>query len=118
MRFHFMGKYSGNPDDLPYIEHEPARLRLKRHRIPNSQQYHHHDLSHGMLFVVGPERMSKARAAFKSMLPGIVFGFIPFIIFMINPKLQFLGTPGILGIAAEAGDFCNVYNTFWYMPQK
>ena len=52
------------------------------------------------------------------MLPGIVFGFIPFIIFMINPKLPFPGTLGVLGIAAAAGDFCNVYNTFWYMPQK
>ena len=29
MRFHFMGKNSGNPDDLPYIEHEPGAVAFK-----------------------------------------------------------------------------------------
>ena len=62
-----------------------------------------------------------------------MLGFIPFIIFWINPKLVVLATLGTLGIATAAGDFYNVrntlrqvpngarvyqhkYNTYWYMP--
>ena len=93
------------------------------------------DLLHGMVFIVGPERMSKGRFIFKCMLPSIVFGFIPLIIFMINPELRLFGTLGTLGIASAAGDFYNVYNTicqvpaggwvyahkyntYWYIPEK
>ena len=69
------------------------------------------------------------------LLPSIVLGFIPFIIFWIKPELVVLATFGTLGIATAAGDFYNVYNalrqvpngagiyqhkynTFWYMPEK
>lgn len=92
------------------------------------------DLRHGMVFIAGPERMSKGRFIFKCMLPSIVFGFIPFIVFWINPELRVLATLGTLGIASAAGDFYNVnnalrqlpkgawvyqhkYNTYWYIPQ-
>ena len=94
-----------------------------------------HDLKHGMVFMAGPERMSKGHFIFKCLLPSIVLGFIPFIIFWINPKLTVLATLGMLGIATAAGDFYNVrnalrqvpkggriyqhkYDTFWYMPEK
>ena len=40
----------------------------------------------GILFVVGPETMSKARFVVMSLLPNIVFGFIPFIIGMVYPR--------------------------------
>ena len=97
--------------------------------------YMFHDLKHGMLFMAGPERMSKGHFIFKCLLPSIVLGFIPFIIFWINPKLTVLATLGTLGIASAAGDFYNVrnalrqvpkgariyqhkYDTFWYMPEK
>ena len=79
--------------------------------------------------------MSKGHFIFKCLLPSIVLGFIPFIIFWINPKLTVLATLGMLGIATAAGDFYNVrnalrqvpkgariyqhkYETFWYMPEK
>ena len=69
------------------------------------------------------------------LLPSIVLGFIPFIIFWIKPELTVLATLGTLVIASASGDFYNVrnalrqvpngariyqhkYNTFWYMPEK
>ncbi|WP_255345318.1 hypothetical protein [Butyrivibrio sp. WCD3002] len=29
MKFHYAGKYSGNPDELPYLEHEPGAVPFK-----------------------------------------------------------------------------------------
>lgn len=89
----------------------------------------------GMLFVVGPETMSKGRFIFMSLLPNIVFGFIPYIIGMIFPNLTFFLVLGTLSIGAGAGDYYNVFNaatqmpkgartylykfnSFWYMPEK
>ncbi len=97
--------------------------------------YLYQDLRHGLLFVTGTERWSKGRFIFKSLLPSIVLGFIPFIIFMIHPEFELLGEFGALGIASAAGDFYNVYNawtqvpeggmvymdrehTYWYMPEE
>ena len=171
MKLHYAGKYSGNPDDLPYLEHEPGAVEFKEVKdakkfgrtiamlsiiiaivliivswirakdiffsygsiflyiltiIPHEllhaicfkdDVYLYHDLKNGMLFVTGPERMSKGRWIFKCLLPSIVLGFIPYIIFLINPKLQILGTLGALGIATAAGDFYNVYNSLTQMPK-
>ena len=97
--------------------------------------YLYQDLSHGMLFVTGTERMSKAHFIFKCLLPSIIIGFIPYIIFLINPKYQILGILGALGIGTAAGDFYNAGNalrqipkggwayadkesTYWYIPGK
>lgn len=73
--------------------------------------------SQGMLFVVGPEDMSKARFVFMSLLPNLVFGFIPYIIFMIFPNLVFFGTLGTLAIGTGAGDYYNVFNALTQMPK-
>lgn len=73
--------------------------------------------SQGMLFVVGPENMSKARFVFMSLLPNLVFGFIPYIIFMIFPNLVFFGTLGTLAIGTGAGDYYNVFNALTQMPK-
>lgn len=92
------------------------------------------NLKQGMMFVVGIEDMSKAHFIFLSMLPNLVFGFIPFIIFVIDPSHTILGTLGVLAISMGAGDYINVFNTitqvprgglvymsgmksFWYMPE-
>ena len=172
MRLHYAGKYSGNPDDLPYLEHEPGAVEFKEagdaeklgkiatvislvllfvgivlawirardiflsygslflyvltiipHEILHAicfkgDVFLYQDLAHGMLFIVSPERMSKARFIFKCLLPSIVLGFIPYIIFMINPQLQILGTLGALGIATAAGDYYNAYNAMTQMPKN
>ena len=71
----------------------------------------------GMLFVVGPETMSKGRFIFMSLLPNIVFGFIPFILGMIYPKCLFLLILGICATGMGAGDYYNVYNAVTQMPK-
>ena len=63
-----------------------------------------------LLFVHGTESMSKARFIFLSLLPNVIFGFIPFVIFMINPVFIWLGTFGIMSIAMGFGDYINVFN--------
>lgn len=97
--------------------------------------YMYTNLKQGMLFVAGTERMSKARFIFMSLLPNIIFGFIPFIAAMIFPTLTILGVFGVVSIASGAGDYYNVYhaltqvpnsarvymhkmNSYWYIPEK
>ena len=75
------------------------------------------NFSKGMLFVVGPEDMSKAHFVFMSLLPNIVFGFIPFIVFLFFPKLTILGVFGALSIAMGFGDYINVFNAITQMPK-
>lgn len=89
--------------------------------------------SQGMLFVVGPESMSKKRFVFMSLLPNIVFGFLPYIIGLLFPKLIFFAALGMFAIGMGAGDYYNVFhaltqmpkgartylyqfNSYWYMP--
>ncbi len=79
--------------------------------------YMYENLRKGMLFVVGPGTFSKWGFIFMSMLPNIVFGFIPFIIFLIDPSQTMLGTLGALAIAAGAGDYYNVFNALTQMPK-
>lgn len=71
----------------------------------------------GMLFVVGPEPMSKGRFIFMSLLPNIVFGLIPFLAGMIWPYLQILLWFGVFNLAAGAGDYLNVFNALIQMPK-
>jgi len=78
--------------------------------------YIYQNLKQGMLFVVGLEDMTKGRFLFMSLLPNIVFGFIPFLIFLINPSLSFFGTLGAVSIAMGAGDYMNVFNALTQMP--
>ena len=97
--------------------------------------YMYENLRKGMLFVVGPGTFTKAEFVFMSMLPNLVFGFIPFLIFLIDPSQTILGTLGAISIPAGAGDYYNVFNavtqmpkgaktymhgmnSFWYMPKK
>lgn len=171
MKFHYKGKFSGNPDDIPHLEHEPGAVAFKEPDSPKKlalvangialviaivtvallfirggfsafspigciltllvlfphellhaicfkdDVYMYTNLRQGMLFVVGPERMSKGRFVFMSLLPNIVFGFIPFAIFLIAPEHNVLGTLGALSIPAGAGDYLNVFNALTQMPK-
>lgn len=88
-----------------------------------------------MLFVTGPEDMTKGRFIFMSLLPNLIFGFIPYIIAMFNPSFVILGFFGALSISAGIGDYINIFNTvaqvpkgalvyshgfntYWYLPKK
>lgn len=79
--------------------------------------YLYTNLKQGMLFVVGPEDMTKARFIFMSLLPNMVFGFIPYVIFLIFPEQRFLGTLGALCLGMGAGDYYNVFNALTQMPR-
>ena len=92
-------------------------------------------LANGGAFVCGTETMSKFRFIFMSLLPNIIFGFIPFILFLIVPNLTILGTMGVFAIPMGVGDYYNIFNaltqmpkgarcfmekqnSYWYMPEK
>lgn len=79
--------------------------------------YMYQNLSRGLLFVTGPEDMSKGRFVFMSMLPNLVFGFVPFILFLIWPQLTLLGALGAVSIPAGFGDYYNVFNALTQMPR-
>ena len=71
----------------------------------------------GGAFVCGTENMSKSRFIFMCMLPNIVFGFIPFIIFLIFPQFTVLGSLGLMAISMGTGDYYNVFNALTQMPR-
>ena len=68
-------------------------------------------------FVHGTESMSKARFIFLSLLPNIVFGFVPFIAFLINRELLIFGLFGAICISMGFGDYINVFNAATQMPK-
>lgn len=179
MKLHYMGKYSGNPEDLPHGEHKPGAVMFKEPEMKkmailmniaafviaivllvivgvvsvksgevtlanNSWQlclgavcqiltlfpheiihglcfkgdvYLYTNLKQGMLFVVGPEDMTKLRFVMMSLAPNIVFGFIPLILFFIFPSVPFLGVFGAISIGCGAGDYMNVINALTQMPK-
>ena len=79
--------------------------------------YMYTSLKQGMLFVVGPEDMTKTRFVFMSLLPNIVFGLVPYLCFMINPELEVLGMMGLFSLSMGAGDYMNVYHAITQMPK-
>ncbi|MDE5994966.1 MAG: DUF3267 domain-containing protein [Oscillospiraceae bacterium] len=79
--------------------------------------YLYTNFKQGMLFVTGPETMSKTRFVIMSLLPNIVFGFIPYIIFMCFPSLTFFGSFGAMSIGMGASDYYNVFNALTQMPK-
>ena len=93
------------------------------------------NLKMGMLFVVGTEDMSKSRFVCLSLLPNLVFGWIPYLLFLVHPQWIFLGALGTISIPMGIGDYYNVYNcltqvpknalvymsgmhSYWYQPSK
>lgn len=71
----------------------------------------------GGAFVCGTETMSKKRFILMNMMPNIIFGFVPFIIFLIFPNFTMLGTLGLLAISMGAGDYYNVFNALMQVPK-
>ncbi|MBQ5672013.1 MAG: DUF3267 domain-containing protein, partial [Oscillospiraceae bacterium] len=71
----------------------------------------------GMLFVVGTEDMSKARFVCMSLLPNLVFGWIPYVLFMIHPQWVFFGALGAISIPMGIGDYYNGYNCLTQVPK-
>ncbi len=169
-KFHFAGRYNGDPDSLITHEHEPGHVRFKeiedmnrlalaangisviipaitlglyfiigRQRLSiagtiltliamvpheflhavcfEGDVYMYENLRKGLLFVTGPGTFSKIGFVFMSLLPNIVFGLIPFIIFLIDPSQSVFGTLGAFSLAAGAGDYYNIWNALTQMPK-
>ena len=79
--------------------------------------YLYTNLRQGMLFVTGPETMSKCRFIFMSLLPNIVFGIIPYLLGMLSSQYSFLLVFGMLSACAGSGDYYNVFNALTQMPK-
>lgn len=79
--------------------------------------YMYTNLSQGMMFVVGPETMSRSRFVFMSLLPNLVFGIIPYLAGLIFPEKVFLLSLGIFATGMGAGDYLNVFNALTQMPK-
>lgn len=75
------------------------------------------NLKQGMLFVSGTEDFSKARFIWMSLFPNLLFGFVPFLVFLLFPELSLLGLLGALNIGAGAGDYMNVFNCLTQVPK-
>lgn len=71
----------------------------------------------GMLFVVGTEDMSKARFVFMSLLPNLLFGILPYVLFLLQPRWVLLGALGAISIPMGIGDYYNVYNCLTQVPK-
>ena len=79
--------------------------------------YLYTNFKQGLLFVVGCETMSKHRFIFMSLLPNIVFGFLPYMISFLGIQYLTLAVLGVIAIGMGAGDYYNVFNAFIQMPK-
>ena len=70
-----------------------------------------------LLFVHGTESMSKLRFVFMSMLPNIVLGIIPYVLFLLNHNWLLPGMIGALCFSMGFGDYINVFNALTQMPK-
>lgn len=74
------------------------------------------NLKQMMLFVVGEDHLTKWEFIFMCLLPNIVFGFIPFILFLVNSNWILLGFLGAMCISYGMGDYYNIWNTIKQVP--
>ena len=73
--------------------------------------------------VISKEPITKRRFIFLNLLPNIVFGFLPLIIWIFIPNnMSFLSgtlfTFGFIDLIIGAGDFMNVYNAIKQVPKE
>ena len=68
------------------------------------------------LIITGTEPMTKWRYIMMAVTPSIIFGFIPFLLFVLNPELTIMGTFGAISIPMCLGDFYNAYNCYRQVP--
>ncbi len=79
--------------------------------------YMYQNLRQGMLFVVSPDDLTKGQFIWMSLCPNVVFGFVPFLLFLIWPHLTLLGTLGAIAIPCGVGDYMNAWNGATQMPR-
>ena len=82
-----------------------------------------YSLKNMMAFVVSTCPTSKARFIFLSLLPNLVFGFVPLLIWMFVPDEQrqlsgLLFSFAAFSLMMGVGDFLNIFNALTQMPKN
>lgn len=76
---------------------------------------------HMTIFVTSTKAISKTRFVILSLLPSIIFGAIPLMMWAFLPApievLSFLFPFSVVSILFGIGDYLNVYNALWQMPK-
>lgn len=75
------------------------------------------DLKRGMLFVIGTESMTKGRFIFMSILPNLILGVLPYLLFLYHKEAVVPGAMGIMAVSMGTGDYLNVWNALHQMPE-
>lgn len=70
------------------------------------------------LIITGTEPMPKWRYIAMVITPSLLFGFLPFILFVINPDLTIFGTFGAIALPMCLGDWYNAYNCYTQVPSN
>lgn len=129
MKLHYKGKYDLNPESLPHGEHKPGAVRFKEAEDTKELAVIANVLCLMIMIVLAILVFVRCRhyiagniwqmlvGALASLLPNIVFGFIPFIIGMVYPRWLFLAMLGVCATGMGAGDYYNVYNALTQMPK-
>ena len=72
-------------------------------------------------FVACTKPVSKGRFIFLSLLPNLVFGWLPLIIWALMPGYgvysNILYTFSVMGVLFGAGDYMNIFNAIFQMPK-
>ena len=58
-----------------------------------------------MPFLTGSEHMSRTRFLLLTLVPDLIFGLIPLVLFFIWPNLSILGTMGLICLPMGFGDY-------------
>lgn len=82
----------------------------------------YYSLKHMMAFVISTAPTTKARFIFLSALPNLVFGLIPFIVWIFLPVEYrdlnaFLFSFSIVNLSFGCGDYMNIFHAFTQMPK-
>ena len=70
-----------------------------------------------MLFVISNDPVSKVRFILLSLLPNLIFGWIPLIIWVVFPNTGPLFYFSVICILMGCGDYINVFNGVRQMPK-
>lgn len=119
----FFSLYTGSIKNFNWYGSILALLTLLPHELLHAicfkeDVFLYTNFKKGMLFVTGTENMTKNRFIFMNLLPNIIFGWIPFLIFLLKRDLYLIGSMSAFTIAMGAGDYYNVYIIMKQMPRK
>lgn len=89
-------------------------------RVPcyRGDAYYYTNFHQSMPFVTGPEDMTKTRFLIMTLLPDVVLGLIPYLLFLIWPSLSFLGSMGAMLLPMGAGDYLMAWLVARQMPRE